>query len=735
MEGDGKIMAFKKRFLALLLSGVILLALNANAANEPVEWKTIIFGQSTSAENNQIVIDKDNNTVTLTSGTKDGSKTGGKVAKAHDGISYYYTEVSPSKNFELSAKIKVNFFAKATPDNQEAFGIMARDAIGKNLDATVFASNMVMVGGYRGLIQSVFRNNVKDISGSGAVMEDVYKFGERPANDGTATYKMTLKKTNTGYHAIVDNGKEKIYYRPKQFEVIDKNKIYVGFFTARVASITVSDITFKTSDVATDPAGLPEPPKPVDPAITVLSLNASPVANYDLKVLPNVKGNLEVKQNGTSVFNGPITKTGTVVKKLKLVKGENFFELLFKPDPNENITKTDPVSLKHVVTYKTYGKVGGILFVSPDGKATAAGTKTDPIDIYSALQFTQAGQTIYVLGGIYKLTRPLVISQGNDGTKAKPKILSSYSTERPVFDFGKKSQGFSLMANYWRIYGIDITNASSTGFRISGNHNLVKQVNTYANGDTGLQISGSSLDKIDKWPSYNLILNCNSFDNRDPSENNADGFAAKLTAGVGNVFRGCIAHHNADDGWDLYSKLETGPIGAVTIENCIAYSNGYLSDGTRTKGDGNGFKLGGEGLVVKHILKNSLAFKNRSMGITNNSDPAIVVLNTTSADNEKGNYNFQLYTNAVARFVAKNNISFRTTSGADDILPDSLRSADNYFYKGNVSVNIRGKKVTASDFKSVTPAEFKRSAKGNILANDYMILKPNSPIKGGYNVK
>ena len=128
-----------------------------------------------------------------------------------------------------------------------------------------------------------------------------------------------------------------------------------------------------------------------------------------------------------------------------------------------------------------------------------------------------------------------------------------------------------------------------------------------------------------EWPSNNLILNCTSFDNRDPAENNADGFAAKLTVGEGNVFDGCIAHNNIDDGWDLYTKLGTGAIGAVIIRNSVAYNNGYLQGNTAgsSAGDGNGFKLGGEGIKVEHLIENSVAFGNTADGFTSNSNPGV----------------------------------------------------------------------------------------------------------------
>lgn len=673
-------------------------------------------------------MDGTNGTATITAGKKDGSAAGGKITGSHDGISYYYTEIDPSKNFELSADIKVNFFAKTTPDNQEAFGIMARDAIGVNGDTTVFPSNMVMIGGYRGLIQSVFRNNVNDSTGAGAVMEDVTKFDDRPANDGSTTYRMTLKKTNTGYQVSVNNGKEKIYYRPKQLEVLNPNKIYVGFFAARVASITVSNISMKTSDVATDPAGLPEPPAPVPPAVSVASLGYSSTSDYNLNVLTNSKGTLQIKEAGTEIYNGPVEGNKNFALSTTLVKGNNAFDVTFTPNADENVTSIDPIRKTMVVTYKTYGEEGGAVYVSPAGTENGAATEINPIDIYSAVKFLRAGQTIYARGGNYNLTSPINIDRGNSGTADKLKVLSAYPNERPVFDFGKISQGLALNGDYWKVYEVDVTNASSTGFRVAGNHNVVELVNTYANGDTGLQISGSANESKDMWPSYNLILNCTSYDNRDASENNADGFAAKLTTGRGNVFRGCIAHNNTDDGWDLYSKLETGPIEPVVIEESIAYGNGTLTNGYKTKGDGNGFKMGGEGLSVKHVLRNSLAFGNNANGVTSNSDPAIIVENTTSVDNGRANFSFAYYINATPQFGARDNISFRTVPGEKDSFPAYLASEDNFFYNGTATVNSSGKELTAANFISVVkPATIERSTDGSIIFGNYMVLDTEAP--------
>lgn len=51
-----------------------------------------------------------------------------------------------------------------------------------------------------------------------------------------------------------------------------------------------------------------------------------------------------------------------------------------------------------------------------------------------------------------------------------------------------------------------------------------------------------------------------------------------------------------------FAKVQSGSIGAVTIKNSVAYGNGYLEDGTNA-GNGNGFKLGGDSMSGKHVLR------------------------------------------------------------------------------------------------------------------------------------
>jgi hypothetical protein len=186
---------------------------------------------------------------------------------------------------------------------------------------------------------------------------------------------------------------------------------------------------------------------------------------------------------------------------------------------------------------------------------------------------------------------------------------------------------------------------------LAGNNNKIEMMVFNDNQDTGLQISrlDSNAATIDQWPSNNLVLNCTSKNNCDDATmENADGFAAKLTCGQGNVFDGCMAYNNSDDGWDLYAKEATGPIGVVTIKNSIAFRNGFTEFGEGYGDcDGNGFKLGGAGVGSAHKVENCLAFENLHCGFTDNNNPKLESLtNCTSFNNNlegKGKPNFSLY--------------------------------------------------------------------------------------------
>src|SRR5699024_7722854 len=160
----------------------------------------------------------------------------------------------------------------------------------------------------------------------------------------------------------------------------------------------------------------------------------------------------------------------------------------------------------------------------------------------------------------------VTIERGNDGTPAQPIVLMSRPGSRALLDLsGSPDGGIHLRGDHWHLYDLEIT--GSRGYQkpmlISRHHNVDERREPHHNADTGIQISGNAAEPRSMWPSHNLVVSSVSHNNADPLANDADGFAAKITAGEGNVFRHSIAHHNVDDGWDLYAKSTQGPIGDV----------------------------------------------------------------------------------------------------------------------------------------------------------------------------
>jgi hypothetical protein len=309
--------------------------------------------------------------------------------------------------------------------------------------------------------------------------------------------------------------------------------------------------------------------------------------------------------------------------------------------------------------------------------ANGSGTESDPGDVISAVKKIGAGETIYLKEGVYKFSSTILIEEENSGTAGKLKTIKPVEGAEVVLDFsgqsaGASNRGFVLDGDYWHFYGFTITNAGDNGMLLSGSNNIIEMMVFDDNEDTGLQISryNTSNTTLASWPSNNLVKNCTSKNNCDEATmENADGFAAKLTCGEGNVFDGCMAYNNSDDGWDLYAKEETGPIGVVTIQNCVAFRNGYTEDG-RGYGDcdGNGFKLGGAGVGSAHKVNNCLAFENYNCGFTDNNNPKLASISNCTAFNNNvkggGKPNFSVYRCTNCDF--DNLISYYTKNSCND---------------------------------------------------------------------
>ncbi len=336
-----------------------------------------------------------------------------------------------------------------------------------------------------------------------------------------------------------------------------------------------------------------------------------------------------------------------------------------------------------------------VFYVSNTPAQDADGSKEKPYDIGNLLGASEdktilkPGDTVLMVPGTYRISMTIEI-HASGAFNSYLKIMNaayvsgsgyeSVADKEVILDFSEQAfastaRGVQIYGDYIYWHGIDVCGAGDNGLYIGGSYNTIEYSEFYNNRDSGLQLGRSYSDTtdpkynlIDNWPSYNLIKNCtshNNYDNETYGEN-ADGFAAKLTVGYGNVFDGCIAYRNSDDGWDLYAKTDSGNIGTVIMYNCVAYENGYLEytqrecnkkfptwtgrlseagnaegenkyglDSYLTRdGDGNGFKLGGSVMEGDVLMYNCLSFNNRMHGVTDNSNPGVISVNyTTSFDN------------------------------------------------------------------------------------------------------
>src|SRR5699024_1062669 len=120
---------------------------------------------------------------------------------------------------------------------------------------------------------------------------------ERPNAENTKeNYRLTLAKTNSGFIGKLNDDKEELIYEPEILKVQDSEKIYVGFYTARLATIEVSNIDFTVTDVATDAPREYPPAEAVTPNVEILSLDKTSNEDYTLLVKSNVDGIASVKQ-------------------------------------------------------------------------------------------------------------------------------------------------------------------------------------------------------------------------------------------------------------------------------------------------------------------------------------------------------------------------------------------------------------------------------------------------------
>ncbi|WOO37177.1 right-handed parallel beta-helix repeat-containing protein [Anaerocolumna sp. AGMB13020] len=367
------------------------------------------------------------------------------------------------------------------------------------------------------------------------------------------------------------------------------------------------------------------------------SITFNTTGSSTLKLVFNNESTTRIKVDGTNyaMTNGIVSVSlGAGSHTIAKTDVANLYYIELTTDGGTTPTATPTPTVTPTATpTPTTPPTSGDIILTPNGSMT----------LQQAINSVQPGKAIYLKAGAYKYSSTILIAEGNNGTSSAMKKIYAYGDGVPTVDFSAMSEnssnrGIVLAANYWHIKGITIKGAGDNGMLLAGHNNTIENCTFRENHDTGLQLSryNTSYNSINQWPSNNLIIGCLSTENVDSGREDADGFAAKLTCGQGNRFENCTAIYNCDDGWDLYTKSDTGPIGVVTMVNCEASYNGKFTDGSLTGGDGNGFKLGDDTASVPHVLRNCKANYNAKHGYTGNGNPAKLVMDNCTGTGNGG---------------------------------------------------------------------------------------------------
>jgi len=403
-----------------------------------------------------------------------------------------------------------------------------------------------------------------------------------------------------------------------------------------------------------------------------------------------------------------------------------------------------------------------IFFVAGNGNDSVnSGTIGSPFaTIMRAQKEVAPGDTVYIRGGKYLMTESQIARKQKiyaiinflhkSGMPGKLIHYWAYPGEKPVFDmtnvkpYNQRVMVFNVSGSWIHLKGFEVvgTQVTMTGhtqsecFHNEGSYNVYEQLSMHDGQAIGFYLSKGL---------NNLILNCDAYRNWDYTSEggkggNADGFGCHpQPGGTGNVFRGCRAWFNSDDGYDCIRAAET-----VTFDHCWAFYNGYSTE-FKNLGDGNGFKAGGWGLVrddrvpdsiPKHIIQFCVAVRNRANGFYSNHQPGgSYWYNNTSYLNGT---NFNML-NRTASFsadtagyghVLKNNLSVEPRTYETQWIDTEKCVVEN----NSFSLPI---KVTVADFVSVDQSQLiaPRKADGSLPDIDFLKIKKDSKlIDKGVNV-
>ncbi|WP_030679171.1 right-handed parallel beta-helix repeat-containing protein [Streptomyces cellulosae] len=299
--------------------------------------------------------------------------------------------------------------------------------------------------------------------------------------------------------------------------------------------------------------------------------------------------------------------------------------------------------------------------------ASTTVTVSTTAQLESAVRNAVAGTVIEVRAGTY--TPAATLESTANGTPSARITLRAYGGEKVRIDGSRLPDGSWLAqihGDYWTVQNLTFQNSPAQGFvATSSVGGVFRNLVTADNGDTGFTLRGDGT-------TGNLVQNLDSHGNYDSAGHgrNADGVAVKFGSGTDNRITGARLYGNSDDGIDLWQFSSP-----VTVEHTWAFGNGENRWGDMAfEGNGNGFKLGGGGATVAHVVNDNAAWANASDGFTENSNAGAIVLNRNTAYANGGTgFSFATGKARLAR-----NLAVRNKGGLAELSASAVSAANTW---------------------------------------------------------
>ena len=132
------------------------------------------------------------------------------------------------------------------------------------------------------------------------------------------------------------------------------------------------------------------------------------------------------------------------------------------------------------------------VYIAPNASESGTGSKTNPMDFSKAVYQAKPDTVFLLAGGVYKYNIRLTLF--NSGTPNHYiRVVRQNPEEKVTFDFSEMmfdstNRGVQIYGDFWHFDGIDICGAGDNGMYISGNYNIIENCNFYNNRDSGLQL-------------------------------------------------------------------------------------------------------------------------------------------------------------------------------------------------------------------------------------------------------